>query len=316
MAHIKKIEEMVNENISNGIDYLNEDKPIKIGGRKAPSGGREILEEYEDSWDIVDYPKVKKDLSKYNFDNENLEFIDIETTETGLDFMVFETGGDWEQVLYFFVYWDGKELRGYIPTRGNAVNTLNKSAFGNDEDEDETYCEMYGIEDYEDLPDYVNINMCIDEFTARVEVAGAPRYTPKTQVRNNRVSTKTNGSTTAISPAVFANIKPQNPDIMVYWNVAYFREEKEWVLLIDEFSGDGLSDDSNFTSKVYDLIGNALPEYYLLEEMESVCAIYPKDSNGEHDWNKPLQTKQDAEIFAEKLQRAFPKWKRARAKKW
>lgn len=316
MTHIKKIDEMVNENASNGITYFNEDKPIKIGGRKAPSGGREKLEEYEDSWDIVDYPKVKKDLSKYDFDNENLEFIDIETTETGLDFMVFETGGDWEEVLYFFVYWDGKELRGYVPTRGNAVNTLNKSAFGNDEDKDEMYCDMYGIVDYEDISDYRNLDMCIDEFTARVEVEGAPRYTPKTQVRNKHVRQKTNGSTTAISPAVFAHIKPQNPDIMVYWNVVYFREENEWVLLIDEFSGGGLSDDSNFTSKVYELIENALPEYHLSEEMESVCAIYPKDANGKHDWEKPLRTTQDAEIFAEKLQMAFPKWKRERAKRW
>lgn len=470
MTHIKRIDEMVNDNTNNGITYFNEDKPIKIGGRKAPKGGREKLEYVidDDQWkmidNIVENPKVEKDLSKYNFDNENLEYIGIQTTETGLDFMVFETGGDWEDILYFFVYWDGKGYRGYVPTRGNAVNTLNKSAFGNGEENtvngvngDKLYFDTYGIPyeydqegdyvDVDDLSDYRNLDMCIDEFTARVEVEGAPHYTPKTQVRGNYKVKKVkpaqkakdiedviddvvdepapmvgidiaeingkniwydivpfdyNGKTnrfclvlsndgktissdedfngkvtdiisiflrlnkngnddtiievergryvlemfnktlsydketermfdefiekmlpswkrfqsqTASQQPVQTDIKPQNPNIMVYWNVVYFRDENEWLLLIDKFSGRGLSDDSNFTSKVYELIENALPEYHLSEEMESVCTIYPKDANGKYDWEKPLRTKQDAEIFAEKLQRAFPKWKRERAKR-
>lgn len=103
---------------------------------------------------------------------------------------------------------------------------------------------------------------------------------------------------------------------MVYWNVTYFKEEKEWGLLIDEYDGGGLSDDENFTSEVYNLIMNALPEYYLQEMMESVCEIFPKDSNGKYDFDRPLRTKQEADLFISKLQKAFPKWKRDKAKRW
>lgn len=56
--------------------------------------------------------------------------------ENGLAFCGMCAGGDWEQPVFFCVYWDGKKLRGYVPTDGNLWNTKTKEAYGNDEDAD------------------------------------------------------------------------------------------------------------------------------------------------------------------------------------
>ena len=84
--------------------------------------------------------------------------------------------GDWEEPVAVFVYWDGKKYRGYVPTRGNAINTINKSAFGNDEDVDNEYCTKYlGLKDYYGcdgcafgLP--INWGACLEEFETRLVV--------------------------------------------------------------------------------------------------------------------------------------------------
>ena len=172
----------------------------KIGGRKAPAGGKVYLEqfnlnEWEDIEEIVDSTKVIKDIQKYDFDLENLEYLETKTTKSGLDFMIFEAGGDWEYPIWFFVYFDGKDLRGYVPTRGNMVNTLTKSAFGNGEDNDINgvngdfaYFQKYNIKtingvsakklnvddfydmDFDEFDIEKDLDMCIDEFEARVEI--------------------------------------------------------------------------------------------------------------------------------------------------
>jgi len=119
-----------------------------------------LLETYEDSWRI-EYetgqllsltPRVQKDLSKVEFDNENVHIDDY----PGMDGLLGATsiqykyslwkkitfygviaGGDWECPIYFIIYFDGKELRGYIPGKGNYWNTDTKQAYGNNEDADE-----------------------------------------------------------------------------------------------------------------------------------------------------------------------------------
>ena len=48
-------------------------------------------------------------------------------------------GGDWEFPVCFVMYWDGKELRAYIPKDGNAWNKKQKTAYGSEEDMDEDY---------------------------------------------------------------------------------------------------------------------------------------------------------------------------------
>jgi hypothetical protein len=91
-------------------------------------------------------PRVEKDLSKVEFDTENMEdsggfgnstdIVGYHTLENGLSFLGVTAGGDWESPVFFIIYCDGKTLRGYIPTEGNPWNTTTKQAYGNDEEAD------------------------------------------------------------------------------------------------------------------------------------------------------------------------------------
>lgn len=109
--------------------------------------------------------KVNKDLSKIEFDWENCEtedyagtqshFMGINALPNGMPFLGMMAGGDWEVPVYFIVYHDGKELRGYVPKDGNTYNLTTKAAYGNDEDEDEKDAKKRGITDPYDLePDF------------------------------------------------------------------------------------------------------------------------------------------------------------------
>ncbi|MBI5066052.1 hypothetical protein HZA97_07480 [Candidatus Woesearchaeota archaeon] len=91
---------------------------------------------------------IEKDLNKVSFDTENIsgsaedcdyyipELIGYHTLDNGLSFLGVGAGGDWECPVFFMLYWDGSELRGYIPTEGNPWNTKTKEAYGNNEEED------------------------------------------------------------------------------------------------------------------------------------------------------------------------------------
>jgi hypothetical protein len=107
---------------------------------------------------------IEKDISKVNFDFENYEigvkvihgksgdkclgFEDVPGTgymnyPTGFIILpnnmpafFVNAGGDWESPICFVIYWDGKQLRGYIPKAGNFWNRKTKSAFGNNEESD------------------------------------------------------------------------------------------------------------------------------------------------------------------------------------
>ena len=185
-------DEEIKEKLSNII--LNPDFKVKAGGRFAPIGGKAKLdlipdlykelygEEIYDKKDIheilAESPKmeqVRKDI-KYDVDFEN-GYIDHQgTTKDGIDYLALLIHGDWEEPVAIFVYWDGKKYRGYVPTRGNAINTINKSAFGNDEDADNEYCTKYlGLKDYYGcdgcafgLP--INWGACLEEFETRLVV--------------------------------------------------------------------------------------------------------------------------------------------------
>jgi hypothetical protein len=106
-------------------------------------------------------PKVSKDLDKVNFDLENIdwdgsfrkELLGFHELENGLTFLGTQAGGDSESPVYFIIYWDGKALRGYIPTDGNPWNTDTKTAYGNDEEADlinakKRYPDTFADEDF------------------------------------------------------------------------------------------------------------------------------------------------------------------------
>ena len=100
---------------------------------------------YKDIWD-----------GKYKFDTENVDCRGgIKMSNKGFPYLLCDAGGDWECPVCFFIYFDGKHFRGYIPLKGNAINTKTKSAFdGGDNDVS------------------FNEKACTEDFLARVEVKG------------------------------------------------------------------------------------------------------------------------------------------------
>lgn len=81
--------------------------------------------------------KLDKDL-KVEFDLENTDaegdMCGYKTLkDTGMTYLGVTAGGDWEHPVFFVVYWDGKKIRGYVPTNGNPWNTTTKQAYGNDD---------------------------------------------------------------------------------------------------------------------------------------------------------------------------------------
>ena len=174
----------IKEKLSNII--LNPDFKVKAGGRFAPKGGKAKLDLLDENYEkdiylhimLQDDPKlaqVRKDI-KYDVNFENVSLDHKGTTKSGIDYLALLVNGDWEEPVAVFVYWDGKKYRGYVPTHGNAINTINKSAFGNDEDADNEYCTKYlGLKDYYGcdgcafgLP--INWGACLEEFETRLVV--------------------------------------------------------------------------------------------------------------------------------------------------
>ena len=97
--------------------------------------------DYFRSPEVIKYlnATVEKDLSKVHFDTENLYYTEsdsddcgIRTLPNGMVCLFAYAGGDWEIPVFFIIYWDGKKMRGYIPTDGNTFNRSTKYAYGND----------------------------------------------------------------------------------------------------------------------------------------------------------------------------------------
>jgi hypothetical protein len=104
-----------------------------------------VFELFEDEYSFGD--TIDKDLAKVEFDKENISRhngkdspagfpypVGIQTIGDDLKVCFFWAGGDWEYPVCFILYWDGKQLRGYIPTKGNAFDKKNKMAYGNEDD--------------------------------------------------------------------------------------------------------------------------------------------------------------------------------------
>ena len=91
--------------------------------------------------------RVTKDLAKIGFDFENILFEDWKKTEAGIPYALCIGGGDWETPVVFCIYYDGKSLRGYVPSCGNSYNYICNKAFGtSDAYEDAKFvCKELGI---------------------------------------------------------------------------------------------------------------------------------------------------------------------------
>lgn len=155
--------------------HVNMDANLRQGGRKAPKGGRNKLKKIKDVYEFLDFDnaqsdKVREDLEKYKFDLENREKICRGTTKHGIDYIAVYGGGDWETPVLFFIYWDGKHYRGYVPLKGNAINTRTKAAFGNNDESDEKFVKEQCGED----ADVEDVGFCfsagLEDFEVRLEV--------------------------------------------------------------------------------------------------------------------------------------------------
>ena len=89
---------------------------------------------------IIEDEAVAKDI-KFNVSNENVlceanmgGMMGFHTLANGLTFYGFHMGGDWEHPVFMILYHDGKKVRLYIPSCGNAVNLDCKCALGSEED--------------------------------------------------------------------------------------------------------------------------------------------------------------------------------------
>jgi hypothetical protein len=79
---------------------------------------------------------------------------------SGIPVLFVNAGGDWEFPICFVLYWDGKGIRGYIPTEGNVFDKKNKCAYGNTEEE---------IEDTV-LEKLVNSSNIINDVNNRIQI--------------------------------------------------------------------------------------------------------------------------------------------------
>lgn len=57
--------------------------------------------------------------------------------------LLCSSNGENEAPVHFLIYWDGKEIRGYIPEKGNTYNTEYRTAYGSEE-QSQLYEERYG----------------------------------------------------------------------------------------------------------------------------------------------------------------------------
>ncbi len=104
------------------------------------------------------------------------EIIGYRTLDNGLTFLGCVAGGDWESPVFFIAYWDGKKIRGYIPTEGNTWNTTTKKAYGNDmkadlKDLKKRWPDYYGnMEELEDAADEIDLDPAkiIEDIKARI----------------------------------------------------------------------------------------------------------------------------------------------------
>lgn len=160
--------------------YFNMEKNLlRNGGRKAPIISEDdliamfgiALERFEEKgldydarfdtelkrWEVVfheamtEFPgeapfqKVDEDLGKIDVDRENIILKQVVTGANGVPAIRGILGGDWEIPVVFFLYWDGKTFRGYIPTYGNSFNRHCKCAFGSEDMRYGKTCRKYHI---------------------------------------------------------------------------------------------------------------------------------------------------------------------------
>lgn len=86
---------------------------------------------------IRDDKDIEVNHENYDFEpysymgEEGKNLLDLHTIN-GLTFCGLLTGGDWEHPVFMIFYWNGEDIKAYIPRRGNLVNLDTMTAFGSE----------------------------------------------------------------------------------------------------------------------------------------------------------------------------------------
>ena len=207
---IKKINQCINEEYFTPNELLTETKRyyanmdknliIKDGRTAVKTTPSQLEDKLKEIWNanekeefklksaihqLMAWPKnkkgleqYKKDISKIKFDCENFEAIgDIRTNNKGISYVIVSAGGDWEFPLLVFIYFDGKHIRGYIPTYGNCFDRKRKMAFGNGDEDDNEFIENEFKDEKASLYDIkqhlgYNMDACVEDFNKHIKVSG------------------------------------------------------------------------------------------------------------------------------------------------
>jgi len=149
----------------------NDDKDDESTGQEKSTNYRCINQVYYGNLT----ERIVDDFSKVQFDHENTETDKIEQRkycigsplvgfhelDNGLSFFGATACGDWEKEVFFIIWWDGKELRGYVPEEGNGWNPNTHAAIGNNEHEDKAYLD--GIPDENKIPGFDEVRLNYDK---------------------------------------------------------------------------------------------------------------------------------------------------------
>ena len=133
------------------INRYNVSSSVKsCGAAFNPANYRSQSDELDDLMVVLscDEQSVLADRNNINFDLENIctesptsfpfygdqgqDLCGLRTLSTGLTFCGAIAGGDWELPLFYILYYDGTDLRAYIPIKGNLVNCDTLTAFGSE----------------------------------------------------------------------------------------------------------------------------------------------------------------------------------------
>ncbi len=149
--------------------------------------------------------QVEKDLKKVSFDLENMDPWNYKTLDNGLTYLEVVAGGDWEQGVLFIIYWDGSQLRGYIPEEGNLWNTDTSNAYGNDGSDEENMIKR-GINP--ERPDF-DFDKIVGDIESRILFKGNKNALVKKQTKGTVIkTTRVNSDEYLDSSKVFSQIVP------------------------------------------------------------------------------------------------------------
>jgi len=255
--------------------YYNDFIAFKNGGRNAVRDGYKQIQKLaerikNDPSTVFEISQVVKDIEKVEFCHMNVNFIkqvpDVMVSEHGLPYIALSAGSDWQPAILFFVYWDGKKYRAYVPIHGNAINTVNMSAFGEDESDDAEYAEKYGY-NYDDIINFDDImfdfDACLEDFQARVVVDDELFIPDMSHVFDIKSYQKSNKKAETYYYGIYA-------------------DEDESVTLVVSDKPNVVNDKFGVYNRIANKFMKQFPEFVLFELSEAVYEVVRKDG---YDWD-------------------------------